>query len=91
MSLPADLESVITAWLGASIKAGAAVAWFAFEGSFDFGHILTADVASQVYAVGDERGYELALDADVRHSRGWARELASRAVGIAGPPMGEDA
>ena len=38
---------LIHAWLTAAIRAGGVVAWFGFEGSFDFQHILTADVANR--------------------------------------------
>jgi len=35
------------------------VAWFAFEGSFNFFHLLTGDIANQVYAVMDSEGWAI--------------------------------
>ncbi len=69
--LPADIENVLRAWLSASLSSGAAVAWFAFEGTFSGEHLLTADVASALYGVADADGVEVAVDDTVRHGRRW--------------------
>ncbi len=74
-SVPHDIERVVTSWLAAVIDAGAEVGWFAFEGSFDFGHLLTDDVARQVFAVADRRALSLALDDERREGREWTEEL----------------
>lgn len=73
--LPLNLESVVLAWLDAALAAGADIAWFAFEGSFDFDHVLTADVASQVFAMGSQRSIELAFDDRTRLAAGWATRV----------------
>lgn len=73
--LPADLDLVVSAWVGAALAAGASLVWCAFEGSFDFDHILTADVADQVFAVGTRDGVELAIDDDRREGQPWATVL----------------
>lgn len=72
---PANLESIVVAWLEAAVEAGAEVCWFAFEGSFHFDHVLTADVASQIFALGSRHGIELALDDQTRLSAGWPAKI----------------
>lgn len=52
------------------------VAWAAFEGSFSFDHLLTADIANQVYAVADTRGAAVAVDDQARASAAWADRVA---------------
>lgn len=74
--LPADAESVVRATLSGAVASGARLAWAAFEGSFSFDHLLTSDVATQVYGVADASGVQLALDDDVRASGVWAERLA---------------
>ncbi|KQQ94607.1 hypothetical protein ASF62_11095 [Leifsonia sp. Leaf325] len=83
-SMPDDLASVVTAWLSAAIKTGAVIAWFAFEGSFSFEHLLKADVANQVYAMADSDGVQLALDDATRHSMEWisAQSDARTRIGL---------
>ncbi|MET4158145.1 hypothetical protein [Agromyces sp. PvR057] len=76
-AVPDDLESTVTAWLQAAIAAGAEIAWFAFEGSFHFEHVLTPDVASHVYAIADSTGVHLGLDDDMRNSTNWVLELTA--------------
>jgi hypothetical protein len=79
--VPDDLEEVVRGWLTTLTGAGARVAWFGFEASFGFDHLLDDAVADQVYAVADASRVELALDDDRRTSPAWAHELASfRAV-----------
>lgn len=60
--VPANLQSGVVAWPDAAVEADAAVCWFAFEGSLNFDHVLTAEVASQIFALGSRYGIELALD-----------------------------
>lgn len=74
--LPADLETIVRAWIGAALSSGATLVWFAFEGSFDLDHILTSDIADQVFAVGSAQGVYLAIDDEVRDGKQWARWLA---------------
>ena len=75
-SVPRDVERFVRRWLRAALLAGAELAWFAFEGSFDFGHVLTADVAEQVFAVGTPAGVRLAVDDETRGSVEWTALLA---------------
>lgn len=63
---PLDLEAVVRSWIASAMLAGADFAWFGFEGSFDFKHILTSDLADQVFAVGSPDATHLALDDDYR-------------------------
>jgi hypothetical protein len=74
-AVPPDPDALVAAWLRSALDAGAEVAWFAFEGSFDFDHILTADVASQVFAVGSGAGIELAIEDAVRTAAAWATRV----------------
>lgn len=74
-SLPSDTESFVAGWTQTALDAGAEVAWFAFEGSFDFDHILTADVATQVFAVGTGAGVDLAIEDSVRTASSWSAKI----------------
>jgi hypothetical protein len=62
-ALPSKLGSLIEACLRGVRAAGAEVAWFGFEGSFDFGCLLASEIANQVYAIADSDGVALASDA----------------------------
>lgn len=61
--LPTHLNSLLTQCLDAARASGAKVAWFGFEGSFDFDCLLTAEIANQIYAVMDSEGTALTSDA----------------------------
>jgi len=74
--LPRDLDRAVTQSLLSALKHGAIIAWFAFEGSFDFDHLLHPDVASQVYAVAAGEVVQLALDDDYRLGDDWRNLLA---------------
>jgi hypothetical protein len=58
-----------------AIGQGAIVAWFAFEGSFDFECLLTPEIAAQVYAVADNAGVAISSDAQLE-SEGWRARVA---------------
>jgi hypothetical protein len=75
--VPPDIESIIGSWIVAAIAAGADFAWFGFEGSFDLEHILTGDVADQLFAVGTKEGIELALEDEQREGPGWTSFITS--------------
>lgn len=75
-TLPHDVEQILTRVTGAAVAGGAVVAWAAFEGSFSFDHLLTADIANQVYAVADTRGAAVAVDDQARASAAWADRVA---------------
>ncbi|MEU0094888.1 hypothetical protein [Kribbella sp. NPDC006257] len=77
-AVPANLESLVRTWLDAAVDAGAELAWFAFEGSFHFDHLLTPDVADQVYGIADASGLATALDDAHRASDLWTRALENR-------------
>ena len=74
---PPDLELVIRGWLQAATAAGALLAWFAFEGSFHFDHLLTPDIADQVYAIATPDGEELALVDEHREGPDWVASLVA--------------
>ncbi len=78
--VPPDLEAIAHSWIAAALVAGADFAWFGFEGSFDFEHILTSDVANQLFAVGASEGTELALDDEYREGPEWAALVGSMRV-----------
>ncbi len=50
-TLPADLQQRLENCLRAACEIPGSVAWLAFEGSFHFDHLLTEDVAGQIYGV----------------------------------------
>ena len=72
--LPSNLEALLTRCLHAAQDAGAKVAWFGFEGSFNFGFLLTRAIAYQIYAVLDSEGVSLATDATLS-STAWAERV----------------
>lgn len=75
--VPPDLESIVVSWISTALSAGADFAWFGFEGSFDFEHILTSDVANQLFAVGIPEGIQLAIDDQYREGPEWAALVGS--------------
>lgn len=81
--LPADLPSLLVGWLNAAMKAGADLAWFGFEGSFSFEHILTPDIAPSIFGVGVPGRLQLALDDACRLGGDWAQSLGEFRQAIA--------
>lgn len=80
--VPGRLDEYLAACLQEARKAGAEVAWFGFEGSFDFKFLLTGDVASQIYAVADADGISIATD-DTLTAEPWkVRVLRARQLAI---------
>jgi hypothetical protein len=80
--VPVDLEGVVRGWLRAAVAAGGIVAWFGFEGSFDFEHVLTDDTASQVFAFADRQSEHLAIDDRYRDSQAWAAEVTRARIAL---------
>ena len=76
-AVPPDLDRLLEVWLTTAIRAGGAVAWFGFEGSFSFEHLLTPDVAELVYGVAGPNFVALATNDHVRASRSWLSQLAA--------------
>lgn len=74
-TVPDDIDAIVRNWLAAAIDRGAVLAWFVSEGSFHFQHILTADIARQVYGATDQVAAELALGDDHRRSPQWAATI----------------
>lgn len=72
---PLDLETIVSSWLAQAVRAGSHVAWFAFEGSFDFEELLTADIADQIFGVADADGVRIALEDGLRGDRAWAEVI----------------
>ncbi len=71
-ALPAGLDDYVGTVLQRALDLGAVVAWCAFEGSFHFEHLLTDDVAQQVYAVAaPEVGVCVRLDDAARTHPAW--------------------
>lgn len=75
VQVPDDLEEIVTACLVDALRQGAIVAWFAFEGSFDFEYILHPDMAKHVYAVAADDGVKVAVDDEYRLSDDWRQFL----------------
>lgn len=86
--VPRDLESYLHDCLAEALEAGGLVAWLGFEGSFDFHHLLTDDIATEIYGVGDVEGISVVLSEDQIRSRDWLdRVRSARAkLGIDVPP-----
>jgi hypothetical protein len=76
--MPARLDEYLTACLQEAREAGAEIAWFGFEGSFDFKFLLAGDIASQIYAVADDEGVSIATDAILRSDAWKSRVLRAR-------------
>ena len=72
--VPPHLEALLTRCLDAARAKGAEVAWFGFEGSFDFGYLLSPEIANQIYAVMDSEGVSLASDAELS-SEAWVERI----------------
>lgn len=74
--LPEPIEGIVTTAIKDAIRKGAILAWFGFEGSFDFHYILHPEIARQVYAVANPESVWLAIDDDVRSGLRWQQTLA---------------
>jgi hypothetical protein len=81
-TVPDNLEELLMRWMQAGLDEGARTVWFAYEGSFHFEHLLTSEIADQVYAAGDAKHLAVALDDDYRQSEGWARKLGEVRAGL---------
>ena len=75
--VPGRLSAYLAACLDSALDCGALVAWFGFEGSFHFDHLLTPDIAAQIYGVADSSGIGLVTDAAQLTDDGWARRVAA--------------
>lgn len=75
--IPDRVEGLISSALWRSLELGSVCSWFGFEGSFHYEHLLTPDIATQIYAVGAQDLIELALDDEVRRSEAWLATLAA--------------
>lgn len=80
--VPEELEQIVMLWIAAAMASGADFAWFGFEGTFHFEHILTTDISDQVFAVGTRNETRLALDDDYRDGPEWAAVLLSIRDGL---------
>ncbi len=83
--VPDDLEQIVTGALHGLVGAGATVAWFGFETSFGFDHLLCEHVAPQVYAVADSTRTPLARGDVRRRSPAWATEVGTFRELVLGP------
>lgn len=75
--VPTELESYLHDCIAEALQAGGRVAWLGFEGSFDFHHLLTDDVATEIYGVGDVDGVAVVLSEDQIRSRDWLDRVRS--------------
>lgn len=74
---PPGVDQLVTHSLLSALREGAIIAWFGFEASFDFEHLLHPEIASQVYAVAAGDAVRLALDDATRTSSDWRQLLAA--------------
>lgn len=74
--LPDHLEQIVSACLQGVMSAGSEVAWFGFEGSFDYDHLLHPDIADQIYAIGASGELWIAMEDEKRRSKEWRSLLA---------------
>jgi hypothetical protein len=74
-TVPDDCDDHIRTALEHAIELGAEVAWFGFEGSFHFEHILTDDIANQIYGVADQTGISVAVADNKRQSEDWKQRI----------------
>ncbi|MCP4964922.1 MAG: hypothetical protein GY926_06765 [bacterium] len=75
--VPSRLVEYLAGCLDQAVAGGAMVAWFGFEGSFHFDHLLTPDVADQVYGVADGSGVAVVSEADQLSDEGWRSRVAT--------------
>jgi hypothetical protein len=75
--VPTNLESYLHDCIAEALQAGGRVAWLGFEGSFDFHHLLTDDIATEIYGVGDVDGVAVVLSDDQIRSRDWLDRVRS--------------
>lgn len=77
--VPGNLERIVRDCLEGARAAGAPVAWFGFEGSFDYDLLLASEVASQIYAVSDSIGVSIASD-DTLSSNEWKARVVHAGI-----------
>ena len=86
---PSDLARYLREILKRVLDVGARIAWFGFEGSFDYQHLLTEDIADQIYAVATSAGQLwLALDDATLMSPEWresVEQLRRNLIGVSAP------
>jgi hypothetical protein len=81
LQVPSELESYLSTCLTEALEVGCVVAWLAFEGSFDFLHLLTDDIATEIYGVGDADGVMVVLSQEQIQSSDWlVRVRSARAM-----------
>lgn len=80
--VPAHLSAYLAACLDEALGCGAVVAWFGFEGSFHFDHLLTPSIAEQIYGVADASGIALVTEAVQLTDDGWRRRVATAREGL---------
>lgn len=85
--VPPNLEDLLLRCLHAARASGAEVAWFGFEGSFDFGCLLGPEIATQIYAVIDSEGTSLSGDATLS-SKAWVERIVRAGERVRGDSPG---
>jgi hypothetical protein len=90
IEVPSDLEAYLSTCLAEALESGGVVAWLAFEGSFDFLHLLTDDIATEIYGVGDTDGVMVVLSQEQIRSSDWlVRVRSARAMLRIDVPSGQ--
>lgn len=77
LEMPRDPEGVVSAWLEASLEAGAEFSWFAYEGSFSYDEVLTESIATHVYGVAAAGVMATASDDGLRDGDRWREQVVA--------------
>jgi hypothetical protein len=76
-TVPAHLDRYLLSSLEEAMNKGAELAWFGFEGSFDYEHLLAPEIATQIYALADAAGVAIAVEDLVLNSEAWRERVAT--------------
>jgi hypothetical protein len=78
-AIPTDLQNYLQFCIRQAFQRRAVFLWFAFDGAFDFDHILTDDVANQIYCVvGPDEVFMAALNDSLLLSDEWKSIISSK-------------
>jgi hypothetical protein len=75
--VPTNLDRYLLSCLEEAMYKGAELAWYGFEGSFDYDHLLAPDIATQIYALADAAGAAIAVEDQVLNSDAWRERVAA--------------
>lgn len=76
-TIPARLNQYLLSCLEEAMNKGAELAWFGFEGSFDYEHLLAPEIATQIYGLSDTAGAAIAVEDQELDSDAWRKRVAA--------------